>query len=121
MTRMPFKQLRIWQKAMGLADGIYTLTESFPKTEQYGLVSQMRRAAVSVVCNIAEGSQRGTDRDYSNFIAMSRGSLAELETQIFLAFRRSFFEERSMQTLIKDIDELSKMLNAFQQKLIATR
>jgi four helix bundle protein len=121
MTHMPFKKLAVWQKALDLASSIYDITDAFPTSEQYGLVAQMRRAAVSVVSNIAEGSQRGTDRDFAHFISVSRGSLAELETQLLLSHRRSYIQSSATQSLEGAIDELGKMLNALQRKLNADR
>ena len=86
MTRLPFGQLQIWQKSMLLAKEIYRITSSFPKAEIYGLTSQMRRCAVSIPSNIAEGSQRVSDKDFANFILIAKGSLAELHTQLLLSF-----------------------------------
>ena len=81
------KDLLVWQRAMLLAEAIYTVTKSFPKEERFGLVAQMRRAAVSVPSNIAEGAARRTQAEYVNFLHIARGSLAELETQALLAER----------------------------------
>lgn len=85
MLNLPYQKLHIWGKAMLLAKKIYVITSQFPKQEIYGMTSQMRRAAVSIPSNIAEGSQRGTNKDFANFIGIARGSLAELETQFILA------------------------------------
>ena len=80
-----YRDLRVWQSAMKLVLEIYAATRSFPKDETYGLVSQMRRAAVSVPSNIAEGKGRLTDRDRTHFFSQARGSLLELETQILIS------------------------------------
>lgn len=79
------KDLKVWQEAMGLAKEIYTLTKKFPKEEIYGLSSQMRRAAVSVPSNIAEGAARSSHREFTQFLYIALGSLSELETQWLLA------------------------------------
>ena len=80
-----YKDLEVWQRAIGLCEEIYRLTEGFPERERYGLSAQMPRAAVSIPSNIAEGYGRGSRQDYTRFVKMSRGSAAELETQLVLA------------------------------------
>lgn len=84
------EELRAWQKAMMLAELVYGYTDSLPETERYGLSSQMRRAAVPVASNIAEGAARGSDADFVRFLYMARGSLSELETQLQLTVRLGF-------------------------------
>jgi len=106
-----FKDLKAWQKAMDLAEDIYNLTDLFPKHEIYGLTSQMRRAAVSVPSNIAEGKGRSTDRDFVFFLHHSRGSLHELETQLLLSRRRGYVEERAFGQVSNSIQELGRILN----------
>jgi len=85
-----YQDLRVWQDAMDLVENVYCETQGFPKEERYGLTSQMRRAAVSIPSNIAEGKGRSTDRDRSLFFCHARGSLLELETQILIAERLKF-------------------------------
>ncbi|WP_028292367.1 four helix bundle protein [Oceanobacter kriegii] len=80
-----YQNLVVWQKAMSLVKDIYSITAGFPECEKFGLTSQMRRAAVSVPSNIAEGSGRGTDKDFRRFLLHARGSLTELDTQLILA------------------------------------
>lgn len=80
-----FRQLKVWEKAHQLTLSIYKVTSDFPKTEQYGLVSQMRRSAASITCNIAEGCGRGSDQDFARFLQMALGSACELEYQLLLA------------------------------------
>src|SRR3989344_8802366 len=84
-TIYSYKELIVWQKAVALSVAIYELTERFPREEVYGLVSQMRRAAVSIPSNIAEGRLRGTRKDFLQFLRIAHGSSAELETQIIIA------------------------------------
>lgn len=106
-----FKDLKVWQKAMDLAEEVYGLTEVFPKHEIYGLTNQMRRAAVSVPSNIAEGRGRSTDRDFVYFLHHSRGSLHELETQLLIARRRNYMSEAAFHPLNELIQEIGRMLN----------
>jgi four helix bundle protein len=82
--------LRVWQEAIDVVEAIYDLTKRFPKTEIYGLISQMRRSAVSVPSNIAEGASRLSDREFIQFLGVARGSLSELETQITIAERLGY-------------------------------
>lgn len=84
-TISSYRDLVVWQKAIQLAIEIYQLTDRFPREEQFGLVSQMRRAAVSIASNIAEGRSRGTRKDFAHFLTMAYASGAELETQIYIA------------------------------------
>jgi four helix bundle protein len=107
-----YRDLRVWQRAMELVFGVYNVTRSFPKDELYGLVSQMRRAAVSVPSNIAEGKGRLTDRDRAHFYSQARGSLLELETQILIAQRLEYVFEARAKSLIETSAELSRKLNA---------
>ncbi|MDD3897139.1 MAG: four helix bundle protein [Candidatus Peribacteraceae bacterium] len=113
----PFKQLLIWDKAVQLAKLTYKLTETFPETEKFGLVSQMRRSAVSVPSNIAEGSQRTTKKDFANFLLIAKGSLAELETQQVISYGLGYLKEKDSDMLELQIDELAKMLYSFHAKL----
>ena len=117
MINMPFQNLVIWQKGIELTDVIYDLTESFPKSELYGLSSQMQRAAVSVPSNISEGSQRSTKKDFGHFILMAKGSLAELYTQVVIAQRRRYANVETANTIHTQISELDRMLYSFFKKL----
>jgi four helix bundle protein len=97
---------------MEFVSAVYEATRSFPKEELYGLVSQMRRAAVSIPSNIAEGKGRITDRDRSHFYFQARGSVLELETQILIAQALEFLTESRAKALLERSSELSRMLNA---------
>jgi four helix bundle protein len=107
-----YRDLRVWQRSMDLVCTVYSETRDFPKEELYGLVSQMRRAAVSIPGNIAEGKGRLTDRDQSHFFYQARGSLHELETQITIARRLSYISESVAATLIDSSAEVGRMLSS---------
>ena len=112
-----FKDLRIWQKGIQLVEDIYRASRGFPKEEIYGLQSQMRRSAISVPSNIAEGFARLHNREYRNFLYISLGSCAELTTQIIIASRLKYIEDSIANTLLNAIDELSRMTMSLIKKL----
>ena len=95
-----FKDLTVWQKAFALVVKVYKYTENFPTQERYGLVSQMRRSAVSIVSNIAEGHRRSSRKDYANFLANSLGSAAELETKILISKELKFLSPTQTKKLL---------------------
>ena len=105
-----YRDLVVWQKAMGLVYLVYEVTQSFPKHELYGLVSQMRRAAVSIPSNVAEGKGRSSDRDFSLFLQHSRGSLLELETQILIAEHLGYVDAIQAATLQDLAREVGRLL-----------
>jgi four helix bundle protein len=107
-----YRDLRVWQRAMDLVLGVYKETRCFPKDELYGLVSQMRRAAVSIPSNIAEGKGRLTDRDRAHFFCQARGSLLELETQVLIAQGLNYVYEPRAKALVELSAELGRMLNS---------
>ena len=115
-----YKDLLVWQKSMALVKDIYHLTSCFPPDERFGLVSQLRRAAVSVPSNIAEGQSRHTSGEFVQFISHAEGSLAELETQLLIAVELNFCRKEQADQALAQIDELQKMTNGLRQKL-ATR
>jgi len=104
-----FKDLKIWQKGIELAKEVYHITSSFPSSEKYGIVSQMRRAAVSIPSNIAEGFMRRHNKEYKQFLYIALGSLAELETQIILSEQLRFLKNGQSKNICANIDELNKM------------
>lgn len=112
-----YKDLLVWRKAMNLAHAIYLVTEQFPKRETYGLADQMRRAAVSVPSNIAEGQGYASRREFLRFLRHSRGSLFELETQLRIAARLKYFPQTEAQRLLVNIDEVSRMLSGLASSL----
>jgi len=111
------RDLIVWQKAMRLAAEVYRLTAGFPRTEEYRMTAQITRAAASVPANIAEGHARGTRRDYANFLAIAKGSLAETETFLLLALDLQFTTLEKSQSALDLIVEVSKMLTALRARL----
>ena len=107
-----YKDLRVWKQSVDLALEIYRQTQNFPKNELYGLTSQLRRAAVSVPSNIAEGKGRSSDKELILFLHHSRGSLLELETQLFIARKLGYIEEPEAKHLLDQVENLAKALNA---------
>ena len=112
-----YKDLNVWQKACELCLEIYTITAKFPKEEIYGLISQIRRSAVSIPSNIAEGYGRKTTNDYIRMLYISYGSVCELETQILLAGDLDLIEKGELGTLKEDIAEIERMLKALIKSL----
>lgn len=111
-----YKELIVWQRAIELVVEIYKLTEDFPKEEIYGLTAQMRRSAVSIPSNIAEGRFRGTKKDYSQFLRIAYGSGAELETQIEISRRLPKTKELDYSKAGSLLEEIMKMLNVIIRK-----
>jgi four helix bundle protein len=109
--------LKVWNAAVELTVQVYGLTGAFPKTEVYGLSSQMRRAAVSVASNIAEGSARGTRKDFRQFVALAQGSNFELQTQLLISRRLGFGNAESFGAVDALSVEVGKMLTALRQYL----
>ena len=112
-----FCELRVWKAAYKLSLIVYKATAGFPKSETYGLTSQIRRAVVSVGANIAEGQRRRTSKDFGNFLAVAEGSLAELQHCLMLAKDLSFLDEDNYQSIAKEADSVEKMLVRLQQSL----
>ena len=112
-----FRDLLIWQRSMDLADAVYSATRHFPKEERYGLTSQMRRAAVSVPSNIAEGFNRRHNREYKQFLYIALGSLGELDTQVRIAHRQGFTDETTANKLLGELDEIPRMTRSLITRL----
>jgi four helix bundle protein len=107
-----YRDLRVWQCSMKLVTHVYAITQQFPKQEIYGLVSQMRRSAVSIPSNIAEGKGRMTDPDRAHFFAHARGSLLELETQVLISRELNYVSVEDCGSLMRQLSEVGRMLNA---------
>jgi len=105
-----YKELRVWQFAMELVFRIYAVTPAFPKQELYGLVSQMQRAAVSIVSNIAEGKGRTSNKEFAHFLSNARGSLHELETQVMVAAHLKYINEEVEKELLDRMADIGRML-----------
>ena len=112
-----YKELTVWQKSMDLVVCVYNLVELLPKYETYGLADQMRRAAVSIPSNIAEGQGRYSTRDYCNFLNIARGSCFELETQIQICVRLEYVKNSDVESAINLCEEVGKMLSVMIGKL----
>ena len=106
-----FKQLEVWKLSMRLADMVYDVTESFPQQQRFGLAQQMQRSAVSVPSNIAEGCLRFSKKEFSQFLYIARGSLAELETQVMIAYSRQYIDKLRY-------SEISEMIATIQRMLV---
>jgi four helix bundle protein len=112
-----FKELKIWQKGMDIANNVYILVKDFPKDEKFGLVSQITRAAVSIPSNIAEGSAKISDKDYARSVEIALGSAFELETQILISAFANFGKEELRNEILKDLSFEQSMIQKFIQTL----
>ena len=117
MKAQSYQDLILWQKAMDLAELIYKSTSGFPKEEIYGLTSQMRRSAVSIPSNIAEGRSRNTKGEFLQFLGISKGSLSELETQVLLSVRLNYLTVEQSEKILSLSSEVGKLITSFQLKL----
>jgi four helix bundle protein len=111
----------VWQKGIVLVRHVYEMTQAFPAEERYGLVSQMRRAAVSVPSNIAEGQARHTTREFIQFVSHAEGSVAELDTQLVIAIELGYCKNGKAESALQLVSELRKMLNALRRTLATRR
>jgi four helix bundle protein len=112
-----YKELKVWQRSYQLCLDIYKTTKGFPKEERYGLTSQIRRAALSVPCNIAEGYGRKTTPEYIRFLYIAYGSNCEMETQVFLSGDLGYLKAEEFEKLQADIGEVERMLKALIKSL----
>lgn len=112
-----YKQLIVWQKSIQLVKNVYNLTEKFPSSEMFGLTSQMRRCAVSIPSNIAEGYGRKSKKEYLQFYSISYGSALELETQVIISKELGFVPKNSYKEIDMVLKEVASMLNAMMSKM----
>ncbi|NUY79587.1 four helix bundle protein [Flavobacterium sp. MAH-1] len=112
-----FKELEIWKRSRQLCTEIYSATENFPENEKFGLTNQLRRAAVSVASNIAEGSSRNSSKDFSRFLEIATGSAFEIETQLLISYDLKFLPETKLTELNLKLDEIVKMISRFRLSL----
>lgn len=116
-----FRDLRVWEQGIELAEAIYRATANFPQHEQYGLTSQLRRASVSVPSNIAEGKGLQTDREFCSFLYRARGSLMEIQTQIIIANRLKYLPEREVNRLLQMCEQIGRGLAGLINAITAAR
>lgn len=116
-TIRSYRDLIVWQKSMNLVKDIYLEVANFPKNELYGLVSQIRRAAISVPANIAEGQARNSTGEFRQFLGISRGSLAELETLLILSSNLTYLEEVKFRVFISQCSELNRLISGLLRSL----
>ncbi|MDO5656643.1 MAG: four helix bundle protein [Flavobacteriaceae bacterium] len=112
-----FKKLQIWKRSMQLSIEIHKLTNSFPTDEKFSLISQLRRAAVSIHSNISEGSGRSSNKDFSRFLFHSTGSLCELESQLIYAYEVGYLDLKILENFQNEIQEIQNMIYAFESNL----
>lgn len=112
-----FKELKVWQKAIELVTNTYLRTQAFPKEELYGLTSQIRRCAVSIPSNIAEGCGRKTEKDFSNFLGIALGSAFEFETQLIISKNLSFIQQEDFSVLESEIQHIQNMIIKLQKSI----
>ena len=116
-----FKNLIVWQKSLLLASKVYMLTEKLPSKERFGLISQINRSVVSIPSNIAEGSGRNSNKQFSYFLSISQGSAYELETQLLICKELNYFQKEEVEATTDLIHEIQKMLYTLQRKLNNSR
>ena len=115
-----FEKLDVWQKAIGFADLVYNHTRHFPADERFGLTNQMRRAAVSISSNIAEGTSRLSQADFARFIEIAMGSVFEVVSQAFVGRRQDFLNQESFRALYTAAEEIGRMLSGLRKSLAST-
>lgn len=112
-----FKELEIWKRSRLFCSAVYKITSKFPDAEKFGLTNQLRRASVSIPSNIAEGSSRHSSKDFSRFLEITLGSCYEVETQFLIASDLDFIQEADLKLLLKELDEITKMISRFKATL----
>lgn len=105
-----YRELKVWQKSMDLAEKVYQLTKSFPDEEKFGLISQLRRCAVSIPSNIAEGAGRNSNKEFRNFLGIANGSANELNTQLLITERIGYVKEEHLREIFSLLTEVKKII-----------
>jgi four helix bundle protein len=113
-----FKELEIWKRSRLFCSKIYELTSHFPEAEKFGLINQLRRASVSIPSNIAEGSSRNSNKDFSRFLQITLGSAYEIETQLIIAHDLNFITKKELETITAELDQIIKMVSKFKSTLV---
>lgn len=116
-TPNSYRNLKVWQKSVEFAVLIYKATEEFPKSEQYGLTSQMRRSVVSISSNIAEGQGRGSNKEFAQFLKIALGSCLELETQLLIANKVDLLDDTIISKLLSQSEEIKKMIYSLEKSI----
>lgn len=117
MTVKSFNELIVWQKGVDSVEAVYAATSKFPRDEIYGLTSQLRRAAVSIPANIAEGQARQSTRDFLHFLSIARGSVAEVETHLIIAQRLRYITDEQNSVLLERLTEIARLLRGLSKPL----
>ena len=112
-----FEKLDAWREAVGFAEEVYDATRTFPREEQFGLMSQLRRAAVSISSNIAEGTGRASDTDFTRFVGIAYGSLMEAVSQLHVARRQGFVSDAAFQKLYAHAEKIARILSGLRSRL----
>ena len=116
----PHERLDVWKKAIDFVTTVYRATESFPREERFGLTSQIRRAAVSIPANIAEGAGRDSKKEFAHFLSNAQGSASELETELLIAQKLGYLAERSYATMRAELDGIGRMILGLSQSIKKT-
>jgi len=114
-----YKELRVWEESMDIVTKVYKVTSRFPDSEKFGLTSQLRRAAVSIPSNIAEGAGRNNPKEFNQFLGIALGSSCEIETQLEIAQRLGYIEKKELDILLDHIDKIKNMTYKLQQTITA--
>lgn len=112
-----FKNLEIWKRSRYFCSKIYAVTSNFPDNEKFGITNQLRRASVSIPSNIAEGSSRASNKEFSRFLEIAIGSAYEIETQLLISSDLNFLEFETLETLLNELEEIIKMISKFRSTL----
>jgi four helix bundle protein len=112
-----FKNLEIWKRSRYFCFKIYAVTSNFPDNEKFGITNQLRRASVSIPSNIAEGSSRASNKEFSRFLEIAIGSAYEIETQLLISSDLNFLEFETLETLLNELEEIIKMISKFRSTL----
>ncbi|MGI8919448.1 MAG: four helix bundle protein [Pyrinomonadaceae bacterium] len=113
----PHQRLDLWKRSIDFVVAIYRVTDRFPKEEKFGLTSQLRRAAVSVAANIAEGAAKTSTKDFRRYLSNSQGSTSEIETELLIALRLNYLDESDFKLLSKDLDDVGRMITGLSRSL----
>ena len=112
-----FRELEIWKRSLELVDKVYEQSKGLPDDERFGLISQIRRSAVSIPSNIAEGCSRRTNKDFARFLEIAIGSSFELETQLLIVQKRKMLEKQNLEPIFNELNQIQKMMNSFRSSL----